>query len=241
LKIDTKILIRKNAFISGATGGIGKEISLALAEQGCNLFLTSSTDSELQKVVELCEKYNIKVESYSGDLSQIDDVYKIIEHVKSSLGKIDILINSAGIFPNTNLFEINDELYLETLNVNFRSAFLFTREFSKGMVKQKWGRIVNIGSSSAYSGFGGTSMYCASKHALLGFSRAIHDELKQYNVRSYYVSPSSTQSKMGLETKGQDYTTFLEPTDIAKYVVFSISFNSNIMTEEIFLKRMVIR
>jgi len=139
------------------------------------------------------------------------------------------------------LFEINDELYLETLNVNFRSAFLFTREFSKGMVKQKWGRIVNIGSSSAYSGFGGTSMYCASKHALLGFSRAIHDELKQYNVRSYYVSPSSTQSKMGLETKGQDYTTFLEPTDIAKYVVFSISFNSNIMTEEIFLKRMVIR
>jgi NAD(P)-dependent dehydrogenase (short-subunit alcohol dehydrogenase family) len=241
LEIDTEILIGKYAFISGATGGIGKAISVALAEQGCNLFLTSSTDSGLQEVVELCEKYNIEVEAHSGDLSQKDDIYKIIKHAKERFGKIDILINSAGVFPNINLFEIDDELYSEVLNVNFRSAFLFIREFSKDMVDQQWGRIVNIGSSSAYSGFGGTSMYCASKHALLGFSRAIHDELKQYNVRSYYISPSSTQSKMGLKTKGQDYTTFLEPTDIAKYVVFSISFDSNIMTEEIFLKRMVIR
>ena len=114
-------------------------------------------------------------------------------------------------------------------------------EYLKEMVSNEWGRMVNMGSSSAYSGFGGTSLYCATKHALLGFSRAIHDELKKFNVRSYYISPSSTQSKMGMTTKGQDYETFLHPSDIAKYVVFSISFDSNIISEEIFLKRMLIK
>ena len=241
MKIDAQILIGKCAFVSGASGGIGRAISLALAEQGCNLFLTSSTDYSLQDVAELCKKYNIKVEVCSGNLSHKDDIYKIIRHAKKHFKKVDILINSAGIFPNTSLSETDDDLFSEVLNVNFRSAFLFTREFSRDMVDQKWGRIVNIGSSSAYSGFSGTSMYCASKHALLGFSRAIHDELKQYNVRSYCISPSSTQSKMGVATKGQDYTTFLDPADIARYLVFTISFDSNIMSEEIFLKRMLVR
>jgi 3-oxoacyl-[acyl-carrier protein] reductase len=134
-----------------------------------------------------------------------------------------------------------DGVFYETLNVNSRCAFLFARDFAKNMVSQQWGRIVNIGSSSAFSGFRGTSIYCLSKHALLGFSRATHDELKEHNVRTYYVSPSSTQSKMGLATKGQDYSTFLDPSDVAKYVVFVISFDSNIVSEEIFLKRMIVR
>jgi short-subunit dehydrogenase len=84
-------------------------------------------------------------------------------------------------------------------------------------------------------------MYCATKHALLGFSRAIHDELKEHNVRTLCISPSSTQSKMGLATKGQDYSTFLDPSDVAEYVVFAISFDSNIVSEEIFLKRMIVQ
>ena len=239
--MNTEDLTGKCAFISGATGGIGKAIALALAKIGCDLFITAPSNCELREVIALLKKHNVKVSGLSGDLSKKDDIYKIIKSAKEVFGQIDILINSAGIFPNMALFEVDDDLYSETLNVNFRSAFLFTREFAKGMVGQRWGRIVNVGSSSAYAGFGGTSMYCASKHALLGFSRAIHDELKQYNVRTYCISPSSTQSKMGLATKGQDYTTFLDPNDIAKYVVFVISFDSNIMAEEIFLKRMIVR
>jgi len=72
-------------------------------------------------------------------------------------------------------------------------------------------------------------------------SRSIHDELKQYNVRTFCISPSSTQSKMGLATKDQDYSTFLDPNDVAKYVIFAISHDSNIVSEEIFLKRMIIQ
>ena len=241
MNVNTEILKGKCAFISGATGGIGGEIAVALAKEGCNLFLTSTTDLSLQAIVGKCKEYGVRVESCSGDLSNEKDIYNIINFAKENYKGIDILVNSAGVFPNENLFAIDDKSYSKVMDINFRSAFIFTREFSKYMTKNKWGRIVNIGSSSAYSGFGGTSLYCATKHALLGFSRAIHDELKQFNVRSYYISPSSTQSKMGRATKGQDYETFLHPSDIAKYVVFSISFNSNLISEEIFLKRMIIR
>lgn len=241
MKVNTDNLKGKCAFVSGATGGIGKAIAIALAEEGCDLFITSTTNSNLQQVADCLKKYNVRVEACSGDLSNEKDIYNIIKCAKEKFKGIDILINSAGIFPNDNLSTTDDKTYSKVMNINFRSAFIFTREFSKYMSNEGWGRIVNIGSSSAYSGFGGTSLYCATKHALLGFSRAIHDELKQFNVRSYYISPSSTQSKMGMATKGQDYETFLQPADIAKYVVFSIAFNSNIMSEEIFLKRMLIK
>ena len=241
MKINTDKLKGKCAFVSGATGGIGKAIAIALAKEGCDLFITSTTSSSLQQVVNYLKKYNVRVESCSGDLSNEKDIYNIIKCAKENFKGVDILINSAGIFPNENLSAIDDKSYSKVMNINFRSAFIFTREFSKFMSNKSWGRIVNIGSSSAYSGFGGTSLYCATKHALLGFSRAIHDELKQFNVRSYYISPSSTQSKMGMATKGQDYSTFLDPDDIAKYVVFTLSFDGNTVSEEIFLKRMIIR
>jgi len=240
LRIDTKILKGKNAFISGATGGIGRAVAAALAKEGCNLFLTSS-DIKINEVIKSFDNQHINVSGLNGDLSKIGDVYRIINSAKEYFDKIDILVNSAGIFPNAKLFDSDDDLFSKTLDINFRSAFLFTREFSKGMVDKQWGRIVNIGSSSAYTGFSGTSVYCASKHALLGFSRSIHDELKKYNVRVYCISPSSTQSNMGLATKGQDYSTFLDPNDVAKYVLFVMSFDSNIISEEILLKRMIVQ
>ncbi len=235
------VLKGKNAFISGASGGIGKAIAIALAERGCNLFLTASNNASLSEVKNSLSGYNVAVSGLSGNLANREEVYQIIEGVRESIGTVDILINSAGVFPNVDLFDMDDDAFDETINVNFRAAFLFARDFAKSMVARQWGRIVNIGSSSAYSGFRGSSMYCASKHALLGFSRAIHDELKEHNVRTYIVSPSSTLSKMGLTTKGQDFSTFLDPNDVAKYVVFAISFDSNIVSEEIFLKRMIIR
>ena len=239
--MDTNILKGKNVFISGATGGIGKSIAEALANSGCNLFLTASDDDNLEAVVGLFSDKAVNVYSCVGDLNSKDDVYKIIENAKQTFGNIDIVINSAGIFPNVSFFDSDDDALEATFNINYRSAFIFAREFAKEMVGNKWGRIVNIGSSSAYAGFKETSMYCSTKHALLGLSRSMHDELKEFNVRTLCLSPSSTQSKMGLATKGQDYSTFLEPTDVAKYVVFAISFDSNIIAEEIFLKRMIIR
>jgi len=230
----------KNAFISGATGSIGMSIAIQLAKEGCNIFITSTSKNKLQKLKKILVQYNVKVLFYPGDLNNKSEVKNIIKHAEKIKG-VDILINCAGIFPNMGLFNTSEEEFDRTININLKSAFIFTKAFANNMVKKSWGRIVNIGSSSSYSGYRETSAYCSSKHALLGFSRSIHDELKIHNVRSYCISPSSTKGNMGLTTKDQDYSTFLDPDDIAKYVIFSISFDSNIASEELQLKRMIIR
>ncbi len=229
----------KTALVTGATGGIGKSIARKLAECGSNLILTSKTFEKLTELSSSLSSYNVNVDILSVDLTKIDEVYDFISYVKNKFKGIDILINSAGVFPISNLSDSLDEDYLKTFDVNFRSIFLFSREFSKEMVINKWGRIVNIGSSSAYSGYKETSLYCASKHAVLGFSRSIHSELKEYNVRTYCISPASTKSDMGLLIKNQDYASFIDPEDIAEFVTFSISFDSNIVSNEILLNRMV--
>tara|TARA_B110000008_G_scaffold257902_1_gene276445 strand:+ start:1731 stop:2453 length:723 start_codon:yes stop_codon:yes gene_type:complete len=238
---DTGIIKNKNAFVTGSTGAIGKAIAIGLAKTGCNLFLTATDYKSLEKLAIELSIYDVNVSYAVANLSNKDEIYYVIDEVKRLNISIDIIINSAGIWPKMSLFDIQDEDYEDVMNINFRAAFIFIREFSKNMVQRDWGRIVNIGSSSAYFGFGETSLYCASKHALLGFSRSIHDELKQHNVRTFCISPSSTKSKMSEIDKKQDHSTFLDPSDVAEYIIFAISHNSNIVSDEIFLKRMFIR
>lgn len=235
---DFQIIKGKNAFISGATGSIGKAVAKLLAQNGCNLFITGKDKARLKEIALELSLNKINVFYLAGNLVNQNETYEVVKKAKNCFDKIDIVVNSAGVFPYIDLLNVSDNDYLDVMNINFRSAFIFTKEFATGMVQNKWGRIVNIGSSSAYNGYKNTSLYCASKHALLGFSKSTHDELKQYNVRTFCISPSSTKSKMGLATKNQDYSTFLDPDDVAKYVLFTISFNSNIISDEILLKRM---
>ena len=109
------------------------------------------------------------------------------------------------------------------------------------MVESKWGRIVNIGSSSAYAGFKDTSIYCASKHALLGFSSSIYNELKERKVRTFCVSPCPVKTEMGKLVENQDFDTFIEAKELAKFVVFLISFDDNMISEEVRLNRVFIQ
>ena len=112
---------------------------------------------------------------------------------------------------------------------------------SRQMADRRWGRIINIGSSSAYAGFKNTAIYCASKHALLGLTRSLHDELRHRNVRCFCISPGSIKTEMGRSVTGQDLETFLDPQEIAEFVVHVASYDCSMITDEIRLNRMVIR
>ena len=163
---------------------------------------------------------------------------KIIISARKSFSKFDILINSAGIFLSKSIHDSSLEEFEKIFNVNIRAPFIFCKEFSGEMFKNKWGRIVNIGSSSSYSGFENGSIYCASKHAILGLSRTLQNELKSKNVRTFCISPGSIKTEMGKITKDQNFETFLDPKEIAKYVVFTISFDKELISDEIKLNRM---
>ncbi len=232
---------KKNCLIIGASGGIGNAISKKLAEQNYNLFLIGKNKNKLLKLKKEIKKESIVVEIESIDLTDEKQIDKSIKKIRKIFGRIDILINTSGLFLIKSIDKTTIEEFEESFKINVRAPFIFSKEFSKDMKKSKWGRIVNIGSSSAYNGFKNSTAYCSSKHALLGFSRALFSELKDNNIRVYSISPGSTQTKMGKLSKDQNFETFLKPKEIAEYVAFVIGFDKQLISEEIRLNRMQIK
>ena len=235
-----QILRGKNCLITGATGGLGKEIAKEFAKNGCNLFLTGRNNEKLSSLKNELENdvSEIKIDFEDADLSDADEIQKLIEKVKGAFSNIDILVNCAGVFPVKLLSDSTVEDFENCFSVNVKAAFVLCKEFSQGMISKKWGRIVNIASSSAYAGFKNTSIYCSSKHALLGLSRSLHSELKEYNVRTFCVSPGSIKTPMGKSVIGQNYETFLNPNEIAELIVHLVSFDNEMISQEIQLSRM---
>ena len=233
--------IKKNCLIIGASGGIGSAITKKLAKENYNLFLIGKNKKKLLKLKKEIEKENTIVEIESVDLTDKKQIDKSIKKIRKIFGRIDILINTSGLFLIKSIDKTTIKEFEDSFKINVIAPIIFSKEFSKDMKKSKWGRIVNIGSSSAYNGFKNSTAYCSSKHALLGFSRALFSELKDNNVRVYSISPGSTQTKMGKLSKDQKFETFLEPKEIADYVTFVIGFDKQLISEEIRLNRMQIK
>ena len=239
-----QILQGKNCLITGATGGLGKEIAKEFAKNGCNLFLTGRNNEKLSSLKNELENdvSEIKIDFEDADLSDADEIQKLIEKVKGAFSNIDILVNCAGVFPVKSLSDSTVEDFEKCFSVNVKAAFVLCKEFSQGMITKKWGRIVNIASSSAYAGFKNTSIYCSSKHALLGLSRSLHSELKEHNVRTFCVSPGPIKTPMGLdivknENPDERFDSFMNPNEIAEFIAYLISFDNEMVSEEIRLSR----
>lgn len=234
------VLDGKTCLLTGASGGIGNEIAIKLIENNCNIFLTGATQTKLENLVHKLESINqnnVQIKYSTCDLSNTDDLAKLIDKVRNTFSTIDVLINCAGVFPKTTLENSSLAEFENCFNVNVRAPFVLSQEFSKDMINKKWGRIVNIGSSSSYEGFKETSVYCASKHALLGFSRSLSDELKEFNVRTFCISPGSVKTDMAKILTTQDFSTFIDPQEIAQMLIFVICFDNEMISEEIRLNR----
>ncbi len=238
-----EIIENKNCLITGATGGLGNHLAKILLENNCNIFLTSKNNlklKKLQKELEIKNTNNCKIMFQSGDLTKISDIKKIIGNVRKNFKTIDILINNAGVFLSKPISKSKIEEFQSIFDVNVRAPFLFSKEFSQDMKKKKWGRIINIGSSSSYHGFSEGTIYCSSKHALLGLSRSLFAELKEAKIRTFCISPGSIKTKMGKQDKKQNFETFLDPKEVAEYIVYSIKFDKELVSEEIRLNRFTI-
>jgi short-subunit dehydrogenase len=241
--MDYSIYKNKNVLVTGASGGIGAALAQKFAEQGCRLFLTGRKESEIKRLIKrISQSAGVSGDVFYElvDLKSLKDLERLVLSVRKKMGTVDILINCAGAFYQKTLTQSTVKDFEDCFDLNVRPMFFLTKEFSKDMVK-KWGRIINIGSVSSYSGYKGTSLYCASKHAVLGFSRACQEELKGHNVRVVCASPGSTKTKMGRITKNQDFNTFIDPAEFAEYVLFSSAFDGMMISKEIKLERMYVQ
>ncbi len=230
------ILDDKNVLITGASGGLGRCIAAEFSKYGCNLYLTGRNESNLIEITqEIDSSKNVFYKT--ANLEEVAEIEALSKDALQKLGTIDILVNCAGVFVVKSFEDTKIEDFNRSFDLNVRAPFLLCQEFMEGMLAKSWGRIINIGSSSSYSGFKHTSVYCSSKHALLGLTRALHDEYRTNNIRSYCFSPGSIQTEMGKKVKNQDFDTFIDPEEIAKYIILSVCFDNEMISNEIQLKR----
>lgn len=229
----------KIALISGATSGIGNSIAENLYGLGCRLFCITSSDagrSQLLKQFTGSTVIKCNFKNTEDQALLIKELNKIQENIK-----FDILVNCAGVFPLKGINNSSLEDFDDCFNINVRSAFAISQCVGKKMCLNKSGRIVNIGSSSAYNGSADAGIYCASKHALLGLTRSLYKEFSPYDVRVYSVSPGSCQTPMGMSDKRQDFSTFITPEEVAAVVMDVLKFNAEGIMEEIRINRTVVR
>jgi NAD(P)-dependent dehydrogenase (short-subunit alcohol dehydrogenase family) len=241
MTVPSTILKDRTALVTGATGGLGQAIVEELALQGCRVFLTGRDPARLEQAQRALRARGLETHAEAADLAETGNVERLARRAAEVMGQVDILVNSAGIFPVAALEEGTVADYDLCFAVNVRAPFLLMRTLAPAMAQRQWGRIANIGSSSAYAGFKDTAVYCSSKHALLGLSRSLYQEYKARGVRVFCLSPGSIQTEMGRKVRGQVFETFIRPEEAARYLSFMISFDGEMISEEVRLNRLIIQ
>ncbi len=185
------------ALITGSARGFGQSISLGLAKQGYKIVAVDINEpSETrEKITEL----NSECLALQGDITSQKDVESFKEVAYKHFGRVDILINNAGIFPFSNFFELSYEDWRKTMSVNLDGVFLMSKAFVPGMKENGWGRVINTSSNSVNLPFPDLSHYMASKMGVIGFTRGLANDVAPYGITVNSIGPTLTKTPGGSE------------------------------------------
>jgi len=233
----------KVALITGASRGIGKACALYFAKAGADVVINYNKTKNLDKIVKECEMFGVRAVPFKADISSVSDCKKIVASTIKNFGRIDILINNAGVWTYAPIDKMTDKILNETLDVNLRGVFYLTREIVPFMKKQKSGNIINISSTAGQRGEAEHSHYAATKGAIISLTKSLATELVFWNIRVNCVAPgwvNTDMSKAALRSKESKKilsTIPLKrvgtPEEIAGAVLFLASDLSSFITGEI--------
>ena len=229
----------KNILITGATGGIGSALIDCFYGNDYNLFVTGSNKEKLKSIK---SKYPENLETCTCNLSKDKEIVNMMKKSEEHFGSIDILINNAGIAKDNLFLRISEDDWKEVIDVNLNANFTITKIAIKGMVKKRWGRVINISSDAAKIGNPGQTNYVASKSAIEGFSRSLANEVASRNVTVNCISPgfiktnildSIEQDKLESMAKNIPCGRIGDPKDVANAVLFLASEESSYITGQV--------
>lgn len=185
------------ALITGGTRGIGKEIALTLAKEGYDIALNyRSENEELSKLKQEIEANNVKCLTVKGDVSCFEDCEQFVKQTIQEFGKIDVLVNNAGITKDTLLARMKKEDFEQVINVNLIGTFNVTKNVISYMMKARYGRIINISSVVGICGNAGQTNYSASKAGIIGFTKSLAKEVASRNILVNAIAPGFIQTNM---------------------------------------------
>ena len=192
-----KLLESKVAIVTGGSRGIGKAICQSFAENGCDVAFTYNNSKEsAENLATELNKLGVKAKAYKSDASSFDDSSKLVDDVISDFGKIDVLVNNAGIKKDNLLMRMDKEDFDSVVNTNLSSVFNLTKSSIRTFLKQRSGSIINISSVVGIKGNAGQSNYSASKAGIIGFSKSVALELGSRNIRSNVIAPGFIETDM---------------------------------------------
>lgn len=232
----------KIALVTGASRGIGKAIALTLAEHGALVIGTATTDSGAEKISAYFSESNLKGSGKVLNISDVDAVRTFVADITDAHGAPNILVNNAGITRDNLMLRMKDEEWLEVINTNLNGTFYMSRACLKGMIKARWGRIINISSVVGTNGNPGQANYAASKGAIDALTKSLAKEVASRNVTVNAVAPGFIQTDMTEVLTDEQKAHILhavpmnrigEPEEIAGAVSFLASENASYLTGQI--------
>ena len=187
----------KVAIVTGGSRGIGAEVGARLAEDGAAVVVSGLDGERLQRTVREWETQGRAVLGVVADAASREDCERLVSTAKQHFGRIDVLVNNAGVTRDQLLVRMTDEDWDRVMEVNLRSAFLMTRAVSKALVRQKsGGRVINITSTAGVMGNAGQVNYSAAKAGLIGFTKAAARELAHWSILVNAVAPGLIETDM---------------------------------------------
>ena len=233
----------KVAFITGGTRGIGKQIAITFVKSGYDIAINyRSENEELQETIKEIESNNVKCLAVQGDVSKFEDCERFVKEIIDEYGKIDVLVNNAGITKDTLFMRMKQEDFNSVIDVNLVGTFNVTRNVISHMVKARSGRIINISSVVGVSGNAGQTNYSASKAGIIGFTKSLAKEVASRNVLVNAVAPGFIETAMTDVLKDEIKEDIAKtiplrrmgtPEDVANVVKFLASDDSSYITGQV--------
>ena len=226
----------KKVLVTGASGGIGKAIAMQLSSSGADLCLTGRNKSELENLQKIIGG-NCQI--IISDLSNSEGIINLADQAQDSMGQIDILVNNAGITKDNLFMRMSEDDWNEVININLNSIFKLTKQLIKGMIKRRYGRIINITSVIGVAGGAGQSNYSASKAGIIAMSKSLAQEVGSRSVTVNSIAPGFIETNMTAELSDDRKEDILrsisvgrlgKPDDIAGAVCFLASDKASYIT-----------
>lgn len=237
------MLTNKNIFITGASRGIGSAIARLCAENGARVIINyNESEKEAEELLKHLSNKGLNATILKGDISIEDDVQRMAMFVKNKFGGIDVLINNAGIAISNSIILISNDDFDKIVNINCKGVFLCTKYFSKMMMKQKSGKIINISSVFGIEGSQGQAIYSGSKAFVNGFTKSLAKELGCYGIMVNAIAPGIIDTDLNKNMRMEMRDKYIKntalgrigiPDDIASVVLFLASNLSDFITGQI--------
>ncbi len=186
----------QTAIVTGASRGIGKEIALGLGKSGARVACVARNEEKLKETVDEIAAAGGSAEAFALNVTDSAAVQKLVEKISEDWGKVDIVVNNAGITRDTLLPRMSDEEWDDVIATNLRSVFLFSRAAIQVMMRSRYGRIINISSVSGIMGNPGQANYSASKAGIIGFTQTVAKEIAKRKVTVNAICPGFVATEM---------------------------------------------